>query len=104
MTAMLSPGPATDGNDSSGSGGGDPGSGGEDGGQVVEEAPEPHPGDLVEGNFGGAGVWLPARVQRVNEDGSLALYYEDGDRELYAPLSCVRRRRSLRAPRRQCSC
>eukprot|EP00964_Phaeocystis_antarctica_P104567 scaffold69661_cov63-Phaeocystis_antarctica.AAC.4 len=38
-------------------------------------------GQSVEACFGGRGYWFPGVVQHINEDGTLAIDYEDGDQE-----------------------
>eukprot|EP00964_Phaeocystis_antarctica_P023949 scaffold13393_cov66-Phaeocystis_antarctica.AAC.2 len=38
-------------------------------------------GQSVEACFGGRGYWFPGVVQHINEDGTLAIDYDDGDQE-----------------------
>jgi hypothetical protein len=47
-------------------------------------------GDRVEGRFGRRDKWFPAKVSRVNRDGTYDLEYDDGDRESNVIPSCVR--------------
>jgi hypothetical protein len=57
---------------------------------IVSEAPLQE-GDKVEGNYLGQGSWLAATVDRIRHDGSLDLYYDNGQREARMHPNCVRR-------------
>eukprot|EP00964_Phaeocystis_antarctica_P104793 scaffold69887_cov60-Phaeocystis_antarctica.AAC.2 len=47
-------------------------------------------GQSVEACFGGRSYWFPGVVQHINEDGTLAIDYEDGDQEKRVLLKHVR--------------
>ena len=49
-------------------------------------------GDKVEGRFGGGKRWFKATVERANRDGTVDLFYADGDKEQRVESYLVRRR------------
>jgi DUF971 family protein len=53
-------------------------------------APSLRQGAKVEGNYRGKGRWYPARVRQVNDDGSMDIDYDDGERERGVDASMVR--------------
>ncbi|CAM9175953.1 unnamed protein product [Chrysoparadoxa australica] len=47
-------------------------------------------GDRVEGRFGGFHQWFPGTIIALNQDGTLAINYDDGDEEAAVPRLRVR--------------
>merc|ERR1719487_24294 len=65
--------------------------------RVIASAPESDTeavtykvGDKVEAKFGGGDKWYKGVIVRANRDGSYAIDYEDGDKELRVPTSLMR--------------
>ena len=50
-------------------------------------------GDQVEANYGGKGRWYKGVVDRVNNDGTYSVAYDDGDSERSVPARFVRKQR-----------
>lgn len=75
--------------------------------ETEDETDEIKEGDRVEARFKGGAKYYPGKITRVNRDGSYAILYDDGDRELRVKPSFVRakggnQRRSV-SPRRTTS-
>lgn len=51
-------------------------------------------GDKVEGNYRGKGTWYPGVVDRVRQDGSIDIDYDDGEREVRVAREYTRPPRS----------
>ena len=47
-------------------------------------------GAIVEACFEGKGKWYPGKVDAVNDDGTYAILYDDGDREASVAPNLVR--------------
>ena len=66
---------------------------GGEGGEEVEErgGVKYRHGDRVEGRYGGGEVWYPGEVRALHADGSVDVYYDDGDIERCVRPDFIRR-------------
>merc|ERR1712072_222417 len=51
-------------------------------------------GDRVEARYGGKSQWFSGEISRENSDGTFAIKYDDGDRELRVRSNLIRKKDS----------
>ena len=49
-------------------------------------------GDRVEARYGGKSQWFSGEISRENSDGTFAIKYDDGDRELRVRSNLIRKK------------
>merc|ERR1711988_919118 len=52
-------------------------------------------GDRVEARYGGKSQWFSGEISRENSDGTFAIKYDDGDRELRVRSNLIRKKGSV---------